>query len=183
MPHIQGRLAPRLTPHLLLILGAAAFVASLLLGSGPVRAESCDRLTATVIRATGASLAGREAQRAVFRATDAERVSLDCRAPARMVFGSLDREPARTFYALIGRAARAVTGAAAEDVEVLALQLHQASLLADAPRQGATGRAALRCETGPRDDALAGARTVCVLVPRPAAPRRKAGLSRRGAAG
>ncbi|MCJ2010486.1 hypothetical protein MKK70_07015 [Methylobacterium sp. E-041] len=148
------------------------------------RVASCDGLTAAMIRATGASLAGRAGTRAVFRATDAERMSLDCRAPARMVFASRDREPERGFYELIGRAARALAGADAETAEVLARQVHQDSLLADAPRQGVAGKAALRCETGPRADALAGDLTVCVLVPnRPPALRRKAGLSREAPAG
>lgn len=162
---------------ILLVLAAAAPAFA-----GPKvggRVDACDRLTATMIRATGASLAGREGPRAVFRATDAERMSLDCRAPRRMVFASADREPARGFYALIGRAARALTGADAEAAEVLALRIHQDSLLADAPRQGLAGRAALRCETGPRTDALAGDRTVCVLVPsRPPVSRRSVDLSR-----
>lgn len=163
----------------LALLCAASLVASL-----PARAESCDALTAKVIRATGASLAGREGTRAVFRATDAERMSLDCRAPARMVFASLDREPGGAFHVLIGRAAAALTGAPAGAVEALSLQLHRDSLLADAPRQGTAGTAALRCGTGPRDDALAGDLTVCVLVPnRPPRPRRRAALSRAGTAG
>ena len=150
----------------------------------PPRIDACDRLTAAMIRATGASLAGRTGTLAVFRATDAERMSLDCRAPARMVFASRDREPGRGFYALIGRAGRTLAGADAATTEGLALRVHQDSLLADAPRQGIAGRAALRCETGPRDDALGGDRTVCVLVPnRPPALRRRAGLSREPMAG
>lgn len=156
----------------------------LLAAVAPARADSCDRLTAKIIRATGASLAGREGPLAVFRATDAERMSLDCRALARMVFASRDREPARGFHGLIGRAARALTGAEAEAVEVLALRVHRDSLLADAPRRGVAGGAALRCETGPRGDALAGTLTICVLVPnRPPAARGKAGLSRARAPG
>ncbi|WP_375455438.1 hypothetical protein [uncultured Methylobacterium sp.] len=168
------------------VLRAAALL--VLVAAAPARAaprvDACDRLTAKIIRATGAALAGREGPLAVFRATDAERMSLDCRAPARMVFASRDREPARGFYGLIGQAARALTGADAGAVEGLALRVHQGSLLADAPRQGVAGRAALRCETGPRADALGGDLTVCVLVPnRPPAARRKAGLSRARAAG
>lgn len=148
------------------------------------RVDSCDRLTAATIRATGASLAGRAGTLAVFRATDAERMSLDCRAPARMVFASRDRDPPRGFYALIGRAAHVITGADAAAAEVLALRVHQDSLLADAARQGVAGKAALRCETGPRDDALAGDLTVCVLVPnRPPVLRRRAGLPHGGTAG
>ncbi|WP_187278728.1 hypothetical protein [Methylobacterium sp. WL12] len=168
------------------LLRAAAFLvlATTIPAAAAPRVDACDRLAATMIRATGASLAGRAGSLAVFRATDAERMSLDCRAPARMVFASRDREPTRGYYALIGRAARALTGAAAEAAEVLARQVHQDSLLADAPRQGIAGKAALRCETGPRDDALAGDLTVCVLVPnRPPALRRRAGLSHGARAG
>lgn len=153
--------------------------------AGPSRAaDSCDALAATVIRATGASLAGRAGTGAVFRAADAERMSLDCRAPRRMVFGSLAREPNRPFFALIGQAAGVLTGTSAESVEILALNLHQESLLAGAPRRGAAGRADLRCETGPRDDVLAGNLTVCVLVPAPPRRvRRRTGLFARRAAG
>ncbi|WP_336490546.1 hypothetical protein [Methylobacterium nigriterrae] len=148
------------------------------LGSGPARADACDALTARMIRATGASLAGRAGPLAVFRAADAERMSLDCRKPARMVFASLDREPDPAFFTLIGLAARGLTGTGVRDATVLALRLHQDSLLASAPAEGVAGRAALRCETGPRGDALAGDLTVCVLVPRPASVlRRRAGLT------
>lgn len=141
-------------------------------------ADACDALTAKMIRATGAALAGRVGTRAVFRAADAARMSLAC-APRRvMVFGSLDREPVRPYFTLIGLAAAALAGARPGDVEVLALNLHQASLLSGAPRQGEAGRARLRCETGPRAGDLAGDLTVCVLTPnRAAALRRRAGLS------
>lgn len=155
---------------------AAGFVMTV--AGGPARAaDPCDTLTAKLIRATGASLAGRAGSGAVFRAADAERISLACRAPRRMVFGSLAREPDRPFFALIGSAAHALTGAQAEAVEVLALTLHQDSLLTGAPRQGIAGTAALRCETGPRGDSLAGNLTVCVVTARRTAPlRRRAGL-------
>lgn len=138
-------------------------------------ADACDALTAKVIRATGASLAGRAGSGAVFRAADAERMSLACRTPRRMVFGSQAREPERPFFVLVGRAAEALAGAKAEAVEVLALTLHQDSLLTGLPREGIVGKAALRCETGPRDDTLSGSLTVCIVTP--AAPlRRRAGL-------
>lgn len=163
----------------------AALAGLLVLVGGPARAaDGCDALTARVIRATGASLAGRAGPGAVFRAADAERMSLDCRRPRRLVFGSLAREPDRPFFALIGQAAQALTGARADAVEVLGLNLHQESLLAGTPRRGTVGRAALRCETGPRDDNLAGNLTVCVIEQ--AAPpilRRRAGLFAGGAAG
>lgn len=139
-------------------------------------AEGCNGLTARMIRATGASLAGRSGSLAVFRAADADRMSLDCK-PRRMVFGAREREPDRAYFLLVGLAAKALAGAGAEEVEVLALNLHQRSLLTGAPQQGIAGPAALRCETGPREDGLADEVTVCVLVPnRPVALRRRAGL-------
>jgi hypothetical protein len=155
-------------------------VASCLLPVAPARAaDACDALAAKVIRVTGASLAGRAGPHAVFRAQDAQRVSLDCRAPARITLASLDREPDRAYFALVGLAARALTGADAGNAEVLALNLHQGSLLADAPRRGGTGPAAMLCETGPRTDALAGDLTVCRI----ARARRPGGLSRGARAG
>lgn len=164
-----------------LIALAGAFA---LLAAAPAQAaDGCDALTARMIRATGASLAGRKGSLAVFRAADAERMSLDCGTPRRMVFGSLAREPNRNYFMLIGLAAQALTGARADEVEVLALNLHQDSLLASQTRQGTAGRAALRCETGPRTDDLAGL-TVCVLVPnRPPTLRRRAGLFAKAEAG
>ena len=152
-------------------------------------AEGCDALTARMIRATGASLAGRSGPLAVFRAADAERMSLDCRDPTRMVFAAREREPRAPFFTLIGLAAQGLAGARARDAEVLALQLHQDSLLTRAPQEGRAGRAALRCETGPRGDALSGDLTVCVLrrdrpaVLRSRASRPPAALSRGGSAG
>ncbi|MCJ2089023.1 hypothetical protein MKK88_24000 [Methylobacterium sp. E-005] len=134
-------------------------------------ADACDALAAQVIRSTGASLAGRAGPYAVFRAEDAERMSLDCRKPARITVASRDREPSRAYFTLIGRAARALAGADAAAAEVLALNLHQASLLANAPRRGGTGRTVMLCETGPRTDALSEDLTVCRVAPR-------AGLSR-----
>lgn len=151
----------------------------LLLGPlSPARAaDACDALTARMIRATGASLAGRTGTLAVFRAADAERMSLTCGKPPRMVFSALAREPAYPFYALIGQAAQALTGAKAEAVEALALALHQEALLTGHPRQGVAGRAALRCETAPDADPFATPRTRCILIPDPKLVlRRRAGL-------
>ncbi len=142
-------------------------------------ADACDVLTAKVIRVTGASLAGRTGDFAVFRAQDAERMSLDCRKPARITLASLDREPGKAYFALVGLAARALTGVDAGAAEVLALNLHQDSLLADAPRRAGTGPALMQCETGPRTDALAGDLTVCRVVP----VKRVTGLSHRRRAG
>lgn len=159
---------------------ACVLALSILIPAGPASAaEACDALTAKIIRVTGASLAGRAGSGAVFRAADAERMSLTCRAPRRMVFGSLSREPGRRFFALVGEAAAALTGAKAEAVETLGLILHQESLLTGMPRRDRVGRTDLRCETGPRDDSLAGSLTVCIVtVAKPVSEilRRRAGL-------
>ncbi len=137
------------------------------LASGRVHAaDACDALTARVIRDTGASLAGRAGSYAVFRAEDAERMSLDCRTPARITVASRDREPPQAYFILVGRAARALAGADAAAAEVLALNLHQASLLAQAPRRGGSGPALMLCETGSRTDALRDDLTVCRVAPR-----------------
>ena len=80
----------------LLVLLPVVLLPLALAAATPARATSgCDGLTARLIRATGASLAGRAGPIAVFRAADAERMSLDCRKPARLVFGDLEREPRR----------------------------------------------------------------------------------------
>jgi len=155
----------------------AVLIGALVLAAVPARAaDACDALAAKVIRITGASLAGREGPYAVFRAQDAERMSLDCRAPARITIASRDREPAIAYFVLVGLAARALTGAEPQAVEVLALNLHQDSLLADAPRRGGTGRTLMLCETGPRTDGLRDDLTVCRVAPRPGVSRiRRAG--------
>ncbi|GEP05169.1 hypothetical protein [Methylobacterium oxalidis] len=156
----------------------------LLACAAPALADACDTLAARMIRATGASIAGRQGSLAVFRAADADRMSLDCRKPARVVLGSHEREPDRRFFALIGLAAEGLAGASRADAAVLGLRLHQDSLLAGAPQEGVVGRASLRCETGPRGDGLAGNLTVCVLRPRePTILRSRAGLSPAASAG
>ncbi|WP_375408911.1 hypothetical protein [uncultured Methylobacterium sp.] len=170
----------------LALLPRAAATALLVLfaSTAAQAADGCDALTARMIRATGASLAGRAGTIAIFRAADANRLSLECGKPRRMVFGALEREPRQPYFALIGLAAEGLTGARAEAVEVLALNLHQRSLLTQAPAEGRAGKAALRCETGPREDSLSGNHTVCVLVPaRPVVLRRRAGLPAGAAAG
>ncbi|MCK2054731.1 hypothetical protein [Methylobacterium sp. 37f] len=141
-------------------------------------ADTCDTLTVRMIRATGASLAGRVGSRAVFRAADAERMSLDCRAPRRMVLIAREREPSRRFYELIGDAAQALTGASAEAAETLALVLHQEALVTGRPQQGTTRRVAIRCETASDADPFAGLRTRCILAPLPV-PHAKPVLRRR----
>lgn len=157
-------------------LACLAFAGIALAGT-PATAQSCDGLAAKVIRVTGASIAGRSGTLAVFRATDAERMSLDCGRPRRMVVASRDREPKPDFFRLIGLAGQALTGATPAAVETLALNLHQASLLAGTPQQGRTGPAALRCEAGPREDRLADLVTVCILA------QDRPGLSRKTRAG
>jgi hypothetical protein len=82
----------------------------------------------------------------------------------------------RAYFTLVGLAARALTGAAAPTSEVLALNLHQDSLLAGAPQRGGAGRALMLCETGPRTDALRDDLTVCRVAPRVGVSRiRRAG--------
>ncbi|WP_027173366.1 hypothetical protein [Methylobacterium sp. 10] len=140
------------------------------------RAESCDGLTARMIRATGASLAGREGSLSVFRAWDADRMTLACRAPARMTFWSQNREPAGAYFVLIGLAAEGLVGARAEEVEALARTLHHRALVTGMPQAGRAGRAALRCETGGSATAEP-AGVHCVLVShRTPVLRRRAGL-------
>jgi hypothetical protein len=163
-----------MTPSTKTILTAAILVG--LSTASAHAADVCDVLAAKVIRETGASLAGRAGFYAVFRAEDAERMSLDCRKPARITVASRDREPSPGYFVLVGRAARALAGADSTAAEVLALNLHQASLLANAPRRGDTGRALMLCETGPRSDALSEDLSVCRVAPRTGLSRiRRAG--------
>lgn len=129
----------------------------------PARADSCDALAARVIRVTGASLAGRAEPGAVFRAADADRMSLDCRAPARIVIGSVERRPPVGWFTLVGLAAEALGGARLREAQVAALDLHQDSLLAEAPMQARVGSVTLRCETGPRAVGLAGFLSLCMV--------------------
>ena len=134
----------------------------------PARADACDALTVRLIRATGAALAGRAGGLVVFRALDAERFSLDCAAPRRLLFRSDAREPPRAFFVLIGLGGRALTGASAERIEALALRLHRDSLLTGAPQLGRVGGAVLRCDPGDRPDGFS-AGSLCRLAPdRPA---------------
>ena len=72
----------------------AGLAITLALGA-PARADSCDGLTVRLIRGTGVALAGRSGLIVVFRAADAERMSLDCAAPRRLLFRSAEREPPR----------------------------------------------------------------------------------------
>ena len=147
------------------------------LWAAPARAESCDALAARVIRVTGASLAGRAEPGAVFRAADADRMVLDCRAPARIVLGSAERRPPVGWFTLVGLAARALGRVPLREAQVLALNLNQDSLLADAPFEGRVRGIVLRCETGPRSDSLAGLASICtVTVARRPTLRRKAAL-------
>lgn len=155
---------------------------ALFLALGSVaRADSCDGLTVRLIRGTGAALAGRSGSLVVFRAADADRMSLDCVAPRRLLFRSDLRQPPAAFFVLIGLAARTLTGAPAEAVETLARRLHQDSLLTGAPQLGEVGGAVLRCDPGDRPDGF-GVGSLCRLAAdRPARRRshgRSSGLSR-----
>lgn len=134
------------------LAGLAAALAATLIPAMPARADSCDGLTVRLIRDTGAALAGRSGPLVLFRATDADRMSLDCAVPRRLNFRSDRREPPRAFFTLIGLAGRTLTGASAVAVEGLALRLHQDSLLTGEPRLGRTGGAVLRCDPGDRAD-------------------------------
>lgn len=136
----------------MVLRAVAGSLVLLLVSTASGRADGCDALTARLIRATGASLAGRTGPLVVFRAADAERMSLDCTPPRRMLFRSLYRQPNRYYFVLIGLAAKALTGAAADQVETLALGLHQATLLTGEPQQGSVRGALLRCEPGDRLD-------------------------------
>ncbi|CAO4168743.1 hypothetical protein EEDFHM_01343 [Methylorubrum populi] len=156
-----------------------AFLAGLSLSlalCAPAQADSCDGLTVRLIRGTGVALAGRSGQTVVFRAVDADRMSLDCAAPRRLLFRSDRREPPRTFFVLIGLAAKTLTGASSEAVEALALRLHQDSLLTGEPQLGRSGGAILRCDPGDRPDGI-GVGSLCRLAAD--RPPRARGLSHR----
>lgn len=160
-----------------MFLRAFAAGLALTLLAAPARADSCDGLTVRLIRATGASLVGRTGRLVVFRAADAERFRLDCAPPRRLLFRSERREPLGAYFVLIGEAARALTGAPEEPVEILARRLHQDSLLTGAPQLGRVGGAVIRCDPGDRPDGF-GLGTLCrVAADRPGRGlRRKAGL-------
>ncbi|MCP1548675.1 MULTISPECIES: hypothetical protein [Methylorubrum] len=142
------------------------------------QADSCDGLTVRLIRETGVALAGRSGATVVFRAADANRMSLDCAMPRRLAFRSDLREPPRGFFVLIGLAARTLAGAPADSVETLAQRLHQDSLLTGAPQLGRVGGAVVRCDPGDRPDGF-GVGSLCRL----AAERPGRGLSRAAAPG
>ncbi|MFY9289078.1 MAG: hypothetical protein WAP03_00015 [Methylorubrum rhodinum] len=158
-------------------------LAALFLGA-PARADSCDGLTVRLIRATGASLIGRSGALVVFRAADADRFSLDCATPRRLLFRSERREPPGATFVLIGQAARALTGAPEEPVEILTRRLHRDSLLTGTPQLGRVGGAVIRCDPGDRPDGF-GTGTLCrVAADRPwRGLRRKAGLPAAASAG
>lgn len=142
------------------------------------QADSCDGLTVRLIRETGVALAGRSGATVVFRAADADRMSLDCATPRRLAFRSDLREPPRGFFVLIGLAAHTLAGAPADSVETLAQRLHQDSLLTGAPQLGRVGGAVVRCDPGDRPDGF-GVGSLCRL----AAERPGRGLSRAAAPG
>lgn len=157
----------------------AGLAITLALGA-PARADSCDGLTVRLIRGTGVALAGRSGLIVVFRAADAERMSLDCAAPRRLLFRSAEREPPRAFFTLIGLAGRTLAGAPAEAVQTLALRLHQDSLLTGEPQIGRTGGAVLRCDPADRPDGF-GVGSLCRLASE--RPRRPTALSRKAGPG
>ena len=142
------------------------------------QADSCDGLTVRLIRETGVALAGRSGATVVFRAADADRMSLDCATPRRLAFRSDLREPPRGFFVLIGLAAHTLAGAPADSVETLAQRLHQDSLLTGAPQLGRVGGAVVRCDPGDRPNGF-GVGSLCRL----AAERPGRGLSRAAAPG
>ncbi|MCJ2030155.1 hypothetical protein MKK50_12220 [Methylobacterium sp. J-043] len=142
------------------------------------QADSCDGLTVRLIRETGVALAGSSGATVVFRAADADRMSLDCATPRRLAFRSDLREPPRGFFVLIGLAAHTLAGAPADSVETLAQRLHQDSLLTGAPQLGRVGGAVVRCDPGDRPDGF-GVGSLCRL----AAERPSRGLSRAAAPG
>jgi len=161
-----------------------ALLALALVSAGPARAspDACDVLTVKLIRLTGASLAGREGTLVVFRAADAERMSLDCRTPRQVLVSSLRREPPGAYFFLIGLAAQALVGGKPAEVETLARGLHQQTLLTGESREGRAGPVRLRCEPGDRiDGSSRGA--LCRLAPDRAPLRRRAGLFWSAAAG
>lgn len=160
-----------------MILRAVAGSLVLCVVAGVGHADGCDALTARLIRGTGASVAGRTGPLVVFRATDAERMSLDCGTPRRMVFRSLSRQPNRSYFVLIGLAATTLAKADAEDVETLALSLHQQTLLTGEPQQGRAGSAILRCEPTDRLDGFSDGALCRLAADR--GPRRRGGLSAR----
>ncbi|AWN38294.1 hypothetical protein [Methylobacterium radiodurans] len=151
------------------------------LSATPARADSCDALTARVIRVTGASLAGRAEPGAVFRAADADRMSLDCRAPARIVIGSAERRPPVGWFTLVGLAAESLGRARLRDAQVAALNLHQDALLAGAPMLAQVDDVAIRCEAGPGAVALSGWASLCVVERRRERPGRRGALVRKAA--
>lgn len=171
-----------------MILRAAAGLALALptlalLACAPARADACDALAAKMIRTTGASFVGREGSLSVFRAADAERMSLDCGAPRRMAFLSREREPDRPYYVLVGLAAGALAGARPAEAEALAVRLHQDSLLTGLPQQGRAGPVVMRCATGDRPDGFSDGTLCRVAAARTPPSRRRAGLSGGGRPG
>ena len=156
---------------------APALLASALVSAEPAQAsaDACDALTVQVIRLTGASLVGRDGTLVVFRAADAERMSLDCRTPRQVLISSRRREPPGAYFVLIGLAAQALVGGKPAEVETLARRLHQETLLTGASREGRAGPVRLRCEPGDRIDGSSRG-TLCRLAPDRPPLRRRAGL-------
>ncbi len=136
-------------------LFAAIFLAVLALPA-TARADGCDALTVRLIRATGASLAGRTGPLVVFRAADAERMSLSCGRPNVVLLRSALREPNGFYFLLVGQAGHTLTGASVEAVETLAKTLHQATLLTGMVQTARLGPLDMECEPGDRPDGFHG---------------------------
>lgn len=154
------------------MVGAAVLIIDLT----PAQASGCDALIAKMIRGTGASFAGQSGRLAVFRAADAERMSLDCGRSRQMVLASLHREPPRNYFVLIGLAAQTLLGARAASVEDLAIRVQREALASGQPQEGRAGPARLRCSTSDRPDGFSDG-TFCRLdADRGSKLRRKAAL-------
>ena len=175
-------MAVRVGARAILIAGPVA-LGLVTVSGGPALADGCDVLIAKMIRGTGASFAGRDGALAVFRAADAERMSLNCGGARQMVFASLHRQPNRYYFVLIGLSARTLLGAQARSVEDLAIRLQLAALASGVPQEGRAGPARLRCETGDRPDGFSDGTLCRLAADRPPKTRRKAALPAFAAAG
>ncbi|GJE02697.1 hypothetical protein GMJLKIPL_4646 [Methylobacterium isbiliense] len=166
----RGRAAAAYSAPMRLVLAAL-----LLLGSAVgAQADACARLAGRFVTTTGAAIAGRSGSVVAFGAADADLMLLDCAAPRRVILRSRFAEPNRYTFVLIGLAARALTGARAEEAEALALRLHRAVRLTGTDRSGQAGRAEILCGARPAGEFL----TNCLVrAAQPHALRRLSGLT------
>lgn len=163
-PPTEDRLRRVRRGSIALAVLAAAMIS--LAAPSNARADGCDGVIARLIRETGASFAGRAGALAVFRAADAERMSLVCGRSPEMVFRSAYRAPNRYYFVLIGLSGHALLGARAQGVEALALALHQAAVETGQPQAGIVGPVLLRCDASPALDLLTPS-VLCRLAPAP----------------